>query len=296
MGRDGLSVVEKVSVILERFVERRATSLSFNEILSGTPLTRATTHRLLADMAEHGLLAQDAQRDEYRLGPMILSVAAIAQQLTGVAERALPKMQLLRDQFGESTVLAELHGEAVVPVRRLDGLHEMRMNQEVGRRYPAYAGATGKVLLAHLPAEALTTYLASLRLESLTEATVVSVEELRLDLARIRRVGVAVSVGERVPEAIAVAAPIFGGDGGVGCALTISGVASRFDRDRTLLAAQAAKDAAEAVSRELGYPPAHGEPSAADLKDPASEAYGLLVEMCDGAVPGNTSEVLSVHP
>ena len=30
-----------------------------------------------------------------------LSVAAIAQQLTSVTERALPKMELLRDQFGE---------------------------------------------------------------------------------------------------------------------------------------------------------------------------------------------------
>ena len=54
------------------------------------------------------------------------------------------QMEVLRDQFGETTILAELREDAVVPVRRIDGLHEMRMNQEVGRRYPAYAGATGR--------------------------------------------------------------------------------------------------------------------------------------------------------
>src|SRR3989442_12798498 len=92
MGRDGRSVVEKVSVVLEQFVDRRTTSLSFNEVLSGTPLSRATAHRVLADMAERGLLAQDAQRDEYRLGPPLPSVAAIAQPPTSGTQRALAKM------------------------------------------------------------------------------------------------------------------------------------------------------------------------------------------------------------
>ena len=60
-------------------------------------------------------------------------------------------MERLRDECQETVVLAELHDLFVVPVSRADGLHEMRMNQEVGRRYPAHAGATGKVLVAHLP-------------------------------------------------------------------------------------------------------------------------------------------------
>src|SRR3989442_14734119 len=97
MGRDGRSVVEKVSVVLEQFVDRRTTSLSFNEVLSGTPLSRATAHRVLADMAERGLLAQDAQRDEYRLRPLLLSVAAIAPPPTRATDGGVPKKELLRD-------------------------------------------------------------------------------------------------------------------------------------------------------------------------------------------------------
>src|SRR5262245_33629602 len=167
-------------------------------------MSRATAHRVLRDLTENGLLAQDAQRDEYRLGPLILSLGALAQQATGIVERALRRMEVLRDQFGETAILAELREDAVVPVRRIDGLHEMRMNQEVGRRYPAYAGATGRVLLAHLEPAMLRTYLAGIRLEALTNRTIISVEELRLALDQVRRAGVAVSRGERVPEAIAI--------------------------------------------------------------------------------------------
>ena len=283
MGRDGLSVIEKTALIIERFLDERARSLTFNQILQGTPLSRATTHRLLVDMTEQGLLTQDSPGEEYRLGPLLLSVGALAHQDINVPERALASMQLLRDQFGETIVLAELSGDAVVPIRRLDGLHEMRMNQEVGRRYPAYAGATGKVLLAGLDQDQQTKYLANVRLEPLTDATVSRVEELRLAIDRIRRAGVAVSRGERVPDALALSAAVLDGHSRPVSALTISGVASRWDRDRTFIGAQAVKDAAEAVSREVGYHPPRGVPTAAHLRDPESDAYQMLSQMCDEA-------------
>lgn len=294
MSRDGLSVIEKATVILKRFVEKRTASLSFQEIFSGTSMSRATTHRVLADMSEQGLLAQDAQGDEYRLGPLLLTLAGLAQGQASVIERALPAMEGLRDQFGETIVLAELHGENVVPVRRVDGLYEMRMNQEVGRAYPAYAGGTGKVLLAHLEPETLTNYLTRVRLEPLTPSTTSSVEQLRLDLDRLRRLGVAVSRGERVPGAVAVAAPIFNATGEAECAITVSGVASRFDPDRLMIAARVVKAAADTVSRELGHVPGPDAPSAAALSDPDTESYAQLRDMCQHAWAAEREEPAGV--
>lgn len=291
MGRDGLSVVEKVAIIIERFLDERATALGFNEILAGTPLSRATAHRLLTDMAAQGLLAQDSQRDEYRLGSLLLSAGALAQQAAGVTEVALPRMEALRDQFGETTLISELRDESVVPVRRVDGTHEMRMNQEIGRAYPAYAGASGQVLLAHLGPDALSDYLRGVKVEALTARTVQGAEELRRKLDRIRRSGVAVSVGQRVPDAIAISAPIVDGRGRT-WALTVSGVASRWDGDRMFSAAQAVKEAAEAISRDLGFHPLAGDPTAAGLKEPGSDAHQALVRLCDEAWAGSIPEVV----
>lgn len=283
MGRDGLSVVEKAGAILRRFLDERAAALTYNEVLSGTTMSRATAHRLLTDLVAEGFLTQSAHRDEYRLGPLLLSAASLAQQLTSVSERAIPRMERLRDEFGETMVLAELHGDAVVPVRRVDGLYEMRMNQEVGRAYPAYAGGTGKVLLAHLAPEALSRYLARVELMPLTPHTVTSAEALRAQLAAIRAAGIAVSRGERVPDAIAVAAPIFNGSGAVDTALTLSGLASRFDGPALITAAQAVRRAAEEISQELGFFPARGEPRAEDLLDASSRPHAILREMCADA-------------
>jgi DNA-binding IclR family transcriptional regulator len=294
MSRDGLSVVEKATIILKCFIDGRTASLSFQEIFAATPMSRTTTHRLLTDLTEHGVLAQDAQRDEYRLGPVLLSLAGLGQDQASVVERALPAMERLRDQFGETIVLAELHGADVVPIRRVDGLYEMRMNQEIGRAYPAYAGGTGKVLLAHLDSEALATYLAGARLESLTRSTITSVEELRLDLTRLRRLGVAVSRGERVVGAVAVAAPIFNDAGHAECAITVSGVAARFDPDRLMIAARAVKTAADTVSRQLGFLPEPNGPTPEDLDDPNSDRYTILRDMCQTAWASEIEEMAGV--
>jgi DNA-binding IclR family transcriptional regulator len=294
MGRDGRSVVEKISIIIQRFLDERATSLTFNDILAGASLSRGTTHRLLADMTGERLLTQDAAGEEYRLGPVLLSAGALAQQASGVAERALPRMETLRDQFQETIVLAELRRDSVVPIRRIDGLHEMRMNQEIGRPQPAFAGATGKVLLAHVDPEELTTYLANVHLEQFTDSTVSSVEALRIAVERIRRVGVAVSRGERVSEAVAMSAPLFDARDHLVGALTISGVASRWNRDRMFLAGQAVKQAAEAISHELGHHAPPNATAAAQLQDPHSSVYRLFSEMCDETWQPNLAETSSV--
>ena len=150
-------------------------------------------------MVENGFLTQANRGEEYRLGPLLRSAAALSSAALGLSSIARPQMEKLRDRCRETVVLAELHGASVVPVLRAEGLHEMRMNQEVGKRYPAHAGATGKVLLANLPAEELKGLLAGARLEALTPATTTSRRRLAAELELIRRAGVGVTRGDGCP-------------------------------------------------------------------------------------------------
>jgi DNA-binding IclR family transcriptional regulator len=256
MGRDGQSVVEKVRAVLDCYIREGAFSLSFADLLEGSRMSRASLHRTLAEMTENGFLVQTGQREDYRLGPFLRSAAALASAVSGVPEIARPHMERLRDECRETVVLAELHGGYVVPVLRADGLHEMRMNQQVGKRYPAHAGATGKILLAHLPEDELEAILESASLEPLTPSTITDRSELLADLRRIARAGVGVSMGERVPEAVAISAPIFDVDGRVAAALTISGVASRYEPRRVDEDSARVRRYGEAISVDLGREPA----------------------------------------
>ncbi len=252
MGRDGQSVLEKAARVLECFIRDGRSSLGFVELLEGTEISRASLHRTLAEMAENGILSQDGQREAYRLGPLLRSAAALAAAVSSVPTIARPHMDRLRDECEETVVVAELHDVHVVPVMRSDGLHEMRMNQQVGRRYPAHAGATGKVLIAHLPEGQRDALVDRLELGALTEATVTDRAELRSEIERIAALGVGVTLGERVPDAVAISAPVFDADGRAAWALTISGIASRYEPERLAGDALAVRRVAALISRDLG--------------------------------------------
>ena len=268
MGRDGQSVIEKAALVLDCYIESGESSLGYAELLEGTEINRATLHRTLAEMAEYGILVQDGQREHYRLGPLLRSAAALAA-VASVPGAARPHLVRLRDECRETVVLAELHDTHVVPVLRVDGLYEIRMNQEVGRRYPAHAGATGKVLLANLPADERRDLLERLELDRLTPSTTVTRANLRADLKRIADLGVAVTIGERVPDAVAISAPVFDASGRVVAALTIGGIASRYERDALVADALAVMEAATEISAELGY-----RTSAERLKARKQRHYG----------------------
>jgi DNA-binding IclR family transcriptional regulator len=282
MGRDGLSVVERAARILDVFARSGKAALGFNELLDGAGMSRATTHRVLTDMVEHGFLQQPDHREQYKLGPLMLSTAVLAAKHASARDAALPRMERLRDQCGETVVLTELHGDAVVPVARADGLHEIRMNQEVGRRYPAYAGGTGKVLLAYLSQDELEAYLSRVRFDALTPRTVKSAKTLKRQLEEIREVGVGVTAGERVPEGVALAAPIFSSTGRIEAALTISGVASRATVKQTVEDAALVRAAADEISSALGASPP--VPDGRTLQDQNSEARKLLTRISERAM------------
>ena len=265
--------------MLECFIRSGNFSLRFGEILEGSGVSRASLHRTLSEMVTNGLLSQAGQREEYRLGPLLRLSGALAATASSVPSVARPHMERLRDECRETIVLAELHGASVVPVLRADGLHEMRMNQAVGRRYPAHSGATGKVLLANLSPVERGALLGDAGLERLTTHTTTDREQLDAELHSVGRAGVAVTVGERVPDAVAISAPVFDAEGRAVAALTISGIASRYPRERLVADALAVRQVAEAISVDLGYPP----PARHSLDDPEGAARRALEAMCDVA-------------
>lgn len=265
--------------MLECFTRAGTFSLRFAELLEGSGVSRASLHRTLSDMVANGLLSQAGRREEYRLGPLLRSSGALAAPSSSVASAARPHMDRLRDECQETVVLAELEGASVVPVLRAEGLHEMRMSQAIGRRYPAHSGATGKVLLANLPAGELERLIGASELERLTPDTTTDTDQLAAELGLIRDAGVGVSLGERVPDAVAISAPVRDAQGRTVAALTISGIASRYRRERLVADALAVRRVAEAISVDLGYPP----PVESDLDDPASAARRALETMCDTA-------------
>jgi IclR family transcriptional regulator, acetate operon repressor len=100
-----------------------------------------------------------------------------------------------------------------------------------GTTRPLYVSAGGLMLLAFQDPVFIDTYLRSVSLDPLTPRTITDVGKLRQRLQTIRRDGFAVSLGETVPGAAGVSAPIFNADGSVTAGLLIGAPLDRFEEE-----------------------------------------------------------------
>jgi DNA-binding IclR family transcriptional regulator len=71
----------------------------------------------------------------------------------------------------------------------------------------------------------------TVQLKPVTDRTLTNRAELRKELDKIRKTGLAISIGEAVPGAAGLAAPVFDTNGNVAAALLIGAPVERFERE-----------------------------------------------------------------
>jgi DNA-binding IclR family transcriptional regulator len=214
----------------------------------------STTRRLLKAMMSRRLVQQDPITKLYRLGPGVFYLASVAKEGQDVRKIALPIMERLRDVTGENTTLHELRDGKRVCVEKVESKQVLRDTVLIGDQFPAHCGASGKVLLAYLPAEEIKGYLNSAKpLAALTTRTITDPQKLSAELTRIKRRGFAFSCGERVMDGLcAISAPIFDYDGKVRYSLTITLTPFRLRAKGREKLAQLVRKSAEEISVRFG--------------------------------------------
>lgn len=197
--------------------------------LIGSP--KSSMLMLLRPMVASGYLLHMDGR--YRLGPAAFRLAADILSTRDFNQLMRPFMEDLVARSRESVFLATIDREArlVAYVERIDSPQAIRYSVPVGSMRPLYCSAAGLVLLAFQNDTWCETYLRGTQIKPFTPRTVTSKTQIRQNLERIREEGVAVSVGEAIPGAAGIAAPIVNADGSVSAALLIAAPADRLLRD-----------------------------------------------------------------
>lgn len=240
-------MLDKVVSILRLFDEEHD-ALDPRHVAAATGTSVPTAYRLMKAMTAHGLLVRDGEG--YRLGLTLLHLGALVQRRLDLVALARPRMRGLRDLTHETVELQVRVGATRVPIHLEIAQRTVRTAAEVGVPLPIHVGASGRVLLAWLPhedARSLAVQSAAASGEDLDENQLVQ----RLD--EVRRLGYAVSFGERDPETSSVSAPLRGVGGEVTAALVVSGTFTRFgDEDHRHAVVAATLEAATALSRDGG--------------------------------------------
>lgn len=172
------------------------TALTLAELSARTQLYKSTALRLLASL-EHARLILRGANGRYSLGPELARLHSIYSASFSLEDEVLPVLRELVARTRESAAFHVRQGDQRLCLFRVDSPQVVRDHIRAGDLLPLKKGAGGRVLLAYEGAKGAL-------------------------YDQIRRDGVAVLSGDRVPELTGISAPVFGHGGTLVGALTLT--------------------------------------------------------------------------
>ena len=232
--------VERALNILNCFNPNQL-ELTLTEISKEIGLARSTTLRILTTLEKNAFLAKNEETYKYSLGSKIAHLGMLCFSNMDFRKIARPYMVRLRALYNESVSLYIAQGNYRVCVERVESTQPLRRVVNIGDRLILTRGASGRVLLAYMEKE---------KIREILEGDPYTSEE---ELEELRRLGYAVSKGEREEGVTSIAAPVFDAQNKMITALAISGPSIRFSDEELPERINTVKEYAQKISFDLGY-------------------------------------------
>lgn len=228
---EGMAGLAKGLAVLEAFGAAHA-KLTISDAAKMTDLSRATARRCLLTLVDLGYLAFDGKF--FTPTPRTLRLGNAYIETTPLPQLAQPHLAAVRESVHESVSLAVyVSGESLF-IARSEVTRIVNTGVRVGATLPAYASATGHVLLAGLPDKELEEYLERGPLRARTPKTPVTRTEIIERIDRARRLGYAVSDEELELGLRSIAVPVMDSRRRIMAAMSVSALAARVPLEQML--------------------------------------------------------------
>jgi IclR family acetate operon transcriptional repressor len=201
--------VERALDILEALVNSND-ALGITELSRRVMLNKSTTYRIAQALRTRDYIHQDNQTNKYYLGHKILRLASgflDQSKLRGISRKYLE--ELSRETL-QTIQLAVLEGDEVIYVDQVEGTDIFQVRLRIGDRGPLHCTAAGKSILAFLVEGEVEKIFEKSKLLPFTNKTITSMNRLKDELRKIRRIGFSFSDQEYDKQLRAIGAPIIG--------------------------------------------------------------------------------------
>ncbi|MGA2930118.1 MAG: IclR family transcriptional regulator [Solirubrobacteraceae bacterium] len=212
----------KATAVLDSLAQRgEATPAQLAE-LAGEP--RSTIHRLLSTLEELDLVEPGRRRGTCMLGFKLFQLGTTVVSRFDERQAALPVMERIHEDIGETTFLCIRRGDEGVCIERLDGKQVNLRTLSLGGSLPLHAGSAPRALLAFAPPAAWDDYLQRADPQAFTAKPFAIPDAVIEELHATRDRGYAISDQDITPGVASLGAPIFDHAGAVRAALSIGGL------------------------------------------------------------------------
>jgi DNA-binding IclR family transcriptional regulator len=251
MSDSGISTLDRLCSILNSFNENDRV-LTLTEISRRVKLPKSTTHRLLEALDIQGMISSDPENHGYQLGYQLIYWGTLALNSLDLRKTALPVLQELSENTGESAVLSVRFGNVGSWIEMVESSQPVRLAMRLGKPLNLHAGASSKVLWAFLPEIEIEHILAEINLIPLKKNTITDPEKMREELRAIRQRGYSTSFEETDNDAMGIAGPVYDHTNRPVAGIGIVAPISRVPPQQVPQMVPFVLDACQELSRRLG--------------------------------------------
>ena len=226
--------------------------LRFAELVELSELPKATAHRQLNTLLEHGLVRFDEHKQAYYPGYGLLALAHRTWANLDIRDVAAAPMRDLWSNTQETIHLAVLDGADVIYIDKLESPQSFRLYSAVGKKGPLSCPGVGKAMLAFLPDDKQQAVMTAQAFFRHTEHTLTTPEALQKNLEQIRKTGISLDLEEHEMGIKCAAAPIFNVRHEAVAAISVTAPAFRTSDETYDAMKVQVKQAANAISKRLG--------------------------------------------
>ncbi|WP_231495780.1 IclR family transcriptional regulator [Paucisalibacillus sp. EB02] len=215
-------------------------------------VSKSTVHRLLMSLSQGNYVKKDSVTERYQLGLKFLELGDIVSENLDVRKLASPLLKELSTKTSETVHLVVMEYNEVVYIDKVESPETIRMYSRVGKRASMHCTGVGKVFLAHLPEWDVERIIKEKPMVKFTENTLITKEDLFIELRRIKSKGYAIDNEEHEVGVKCIAAPIIDYKGNIIAAVSVSAPIMRLNDEKFELMKQEVLYYSQKISELLG--------------------------------------------
>ncbi len=212
--------------------------------------------KILATLEEKELIERDDKTGIYHLGLSALEMAQHILKSSSIVRLAQPIMEELARKHDEAVYITVLNKDEVLFLDMVDSFQQIKAVTFVGRRFPFFTNAAGKVIKAMSSSDVMERF----GKRRASKAGIIDMKQLESELDDIRQSGVAVDNGGMGEGICSVAVAIKDYAGIVVGALTLLAPSFRMLQDRLEQEIiPSMLEGSEELSMKFGYAKIHAQ-------------------------------------
>jgi IclR family pca regulon transcriptional regulator len=187
--------------------DRESPQLTLVQIANRCQISRFAARRYLQSLAKLGLAETDGKY--YYLTHRVLRMGSVYLSASPLVAKVQPLLLQFTAKTSESSYLWIQDGPQSIVVAKATPNKITNRSHSIGAHFPLFVTSAGMVIAAHQTPESLNALIKAYRPHPYTKRTMLHAEQLRSEVAKVRRQGYAVSERQLDDLVRGIAVPVF---------------------------------------------------------------------------------------